>query len=104
MNLDDLEDHVWREMADVKKHAVGRWRINRLTRRCVKRWPEGDEPTMPTVELIEADEHKEVQMGIILTLILGAIIQEIVRILAAWYRENHKNKVLMMGFKKGLTP
>jgi hypothetical protein len=43
-------------------------------------------------------------MGIILTLILGAIIQEIVRILAAWYRENHKNRVLMMGFKKGLQP
>lgn len=104
MNLDQLEDHVWREMTDVKKHAVGRWRINRLTRRCVKRWPEGDEVTLPTIELIEADEHREVQMGIILTLILGAIIQEIVRILAAWYRENHKNKVLMMGFKKGLQP
>jgi hypothetical protein len=104
MSLDDLEDHVWREMADVKKHAVGRWRINRLTRRCVKRWPEGDDAKVPTIELIEADEHREVQMGIILTLILGAIIQEIVRILAAWYRENHKNKVLMQGFKKGLQP
>jgi len=103
MSLDQLEDHVWREMGS-KKHAVGRWRINRLTRRCVKRWPEGDEVTLPAVELIEADEHKDVQMGIILTLILGAIIQEIVRILAAWYRENHKNKVLMMGFKKGLQP
>ena len=104
MSLDDLEDHVWREMTDVKKHAVGRWRINRLTRRCVKRWPEGDEVTLPTIELIEADEHREVQMGIILTLILGAIIQEIVRILAAWYRENHKNRVLMQGFKRSLTP
>jgi len=103
MNLDQLEDHVWREMGG-QKHAVGRWRINRLTRRCVKRWPEGDEVTLPTVELIEADEHREVQMGIILTLILGAIIQEIVRILAAWYRENHKNKVLMQGFKRSLTP
>jgi len=104
MNLEQLENHVWREMTDVKKHAVGRWRINRLTRRCVQRWPEGDEVTLPTIELIEADEHREVQMGIILTLILGAIIQEIVRILAAWYRENHKNRVLMMGFKKGLQP
>jgi hypothetical protein len=103
MSLDQLEDHVWREMGSTK-HAVGRWRINRLTRRCVKRWPEGDEVTLPTIELIEADEHREVQMGIILTLILGAVIQEIVRILAAWYRENHKNKVLMMGFKKGLQP
>jgi hypothetical protein len=103
MNLDQLEDHVWREMGG-QKHAIGRWRINRLTRRCVKRWPDGDEVTLPTIELIEADEHREVQMGIILTLILGAIIQEIVRILAAWYRENHKNKVLMMGFKKGLQP
>jgi hypothetical protein len=104
MNLDQLEDHVWREMTDVKKHAVGRWRINRLTRRCVKRWPEGDEVTLPTIELIEADEHREVGMGIILTLILGSIIQEIVRILAQWYRENHKNKVLMMAYKRSLTP
>ena len=103
MSLDQLEDHVWREMGGTK-HAVGRWRINRLTRRAVKRWPETDEVTLPAIELIQADEHREVQMGIILTLILGAIIQEIVRILAAWYRENHKNKVLMMGFKKGLQP
>ena len=103
MSLDQLEDHVWREMGG-QKHAVGRWRINRLTRRCVKRWPETEDVTLPTIELIEADEHREVQMGIILTLILGAVIQEIVRILAAWYRENHENKVLMMGFKKGLQP
>ena len=103
MNLDQLEDHVWREMGG-QKLAVGRWRTNRLTRRCVKRWPESDEVTLPAVELIEADEHREVQMGIILTLFLGAIIQEIVRILAEWYKENHKNKVLMMGFKRSLTP
>jgi len=103
MSLDQLEDHVWHEMGR-KKHAVGRWRINRLTRRAVKRWPESDEVTMPAVELIEADEHRDVQMGIILTLILGSIIQEIVRILAEWYRQNHKNKVLMMGFKRSLTP
>ena len=103
MSLDQLEDHVWREMGS-KKLAVGRWRINRLTRRAVKRWPEGEEVTMPAVELIEADEHRDVQMGIILTLILGSIIQEIVRILAEWYRQNHKNKVLMMGFKRSLTP
>jgi len=103
MSLDQLEDHVWRQMGS-KKHAVGRWRINRLTRRCVKRWPEGDEVTIPVVELIEADERREVQMGIILTLILGSIIQEIVRILAEWYRQNHKNKMLMMGFKRSLTP
>jgi len=43
-------------------------------------------------------------MGIILTLILGSIIQEIVRILAEWYRQNHKNKVLMMAYKRSLTP
>lgn len=103
MSLDQLEDHVWHEMGS-QKHAVGRWRINRLTRRCVKRWPEGDEVTLPTIELIEADEHREVQMGIILTLILGAVIQEIVRILAAWYRENHKNKLLMIAYKRSLTP
>jgi hypothetical protein len=103
MSLDQLEDHVWREMGG-QKHAVGRWRINRLTRRCVKRWPESDEVALPAVELIEGDEHREVGMGIILTLILGAVIQEIVRILAAWYKENHKNKVLMMGFKRSLTP
>jgi hypothetical protein len=103
MSLDQLEDHVWGQMGS-KKHAVGRWRINRLTRRCVKRWPEGEAVTMPTVELIEADEHRDVQMGIILTLILGSIIQEIIHILAEWYRQNHKNKVLMQGFKRSLTP
>ena len=103
MSLDQLEDHVWREMGG-QKHAVGRWRINRLTRRAVKRWPESDEVTLPTIELIEADEQREVQMGIILTLILGSVIQEIVRILAQWYRENHKNKLLMVAYKRSLTP
>ena len=47
MSLDQLEDHVWHKMGS-QKLAVGRWRINRLTRRCVKRWPQGDEVTLHT--------------------------------------------------------
>jgi hypothetical protein len=102
MSLDELEDHVWHRMGS-RRHAVGRWRINRLTRRCIRHWPEDGETTQPAVETIEAEEHKEVGMGIILTFILGALIQEIIHILAEWYRANHKNRLLMMGFKRSMT-
>jgi hypothetical protein len=41
-------------------------------------------------------------MGIVLSWILGALITEIVRLLAQWWRDSHSNRCLLMGYQREL--
>ena len=102
MSVNDLQEHVW-EHLDSRRHAVGRARVYRLTRRIISRWPDGPpESVVAFREGIKSEEHREYGMGIILSLFLGAIIQEIVRLLAQWWAKSSTNRLLMAGYKKEL--
>ena len=83
----------------------GRVIVNRIVRRAVAGWPipvleQCDEAETQVVgthysRQIERAVRHEVGMGIILTLVLGALVQEVVKILIRWWLESRENKDAM---------
>lgn len=95
-----LEQHVWENLGP-RKFAAGRVRVSRITKRVIRRWnytPDSE----AIAENVELDELHDAQMGVILSFVLSALIAEIVRLIAAWWRENHANRCLLMGYQREL--
>ena len=108
MSLEDLDAAVWASLS-VRKHAAGRALVSRLTRRVVRKWPSvaisQARPDSYGVMLeqvghsIERSERQNIQMGIILSLILGALIQEIVKAVLAWWLKSASNRISIVGWQ-----
>ena len=84
------EDYVWEHLG-VRRHAFGRRRIDRMTRRassCVVGCGGQLDVGAISASVVEA-EKKEVGMGIILGLLLSAIVNEIVHLVARWWMDRH---------------
>ena len=107
-NAAQLQDFVWRGLG-ARKHIVGRDGINRATELCVSRWPVShDTETLPTaddpvfVELakgVTADmksyDGKDKRYGFIWTLVLSAVISQLVRLLVDWWIKRRENRIAM---------
>ena len=104
MSVSELEDHVWDELSP-RRYAAGRTVVGRLVRRVVRNFPK---PSLANASPETADfvmnemsqsiiqeERKNYGMGIILSLILGALIQEIVKAIFRWWSQSKQNHVLM---------
>jgi hypothetical protein len=95
-----LERHVWEHLGP-QKFAAGRVRVSRITKRVIRRWnytPDAD----AIAANVELDERHDTQMGVILSFVLSALIAEIVRLIAAWWRDSHANRCLLMGYQREL--
>lgn len=92
-----LEDHVWRQLS-VRKHLVGRRLVDRLTRRAIRSWRRDGISASDVSDEARAD----VQMGIIASWLLAAIVNEIVHALWAWWTQSHANQCLLFGFQREL--
>jgi hypothetical protein len=79
--MTSLEDYVWSRLS-FRKRLVGRVVVNRIIRSAVWHKDSGDAEGRIRQE--------EAGMGILLTFFVGAIISEIVKIVAEWWRENRK--------------
>jgi hypothetical protein len=100
MSRADLEQHVWENLGP-RKFAAGRIRVSRITKRVIRRWnytPDAD----AIATNVELDERQDAQMGVILSFVLSALIAEIVRLIAAWWRGSHANRCLLMGYQREL--
>jgi len=100
MSRTALEQHVWENLGP-RKFAAGRVRVSRITKRVIRRWnytPDAE----AIAKNVELDERYDTQMGIVLSWILGALITEIVRLLAQWWRDSHSNRCLLMGYQREL--
>ena len=100
MSRADLEQYVWDNLGP-RKLASGRVRVSRITKRVIRRWnytPDAE----AIAKNVELDERYDTQMGIVLSWILGALITEIVRLLAQWWRDSHSNRCLLMGYQREL--
>ncbi len=95
-----LEQHVWESLSPLK-FAAGRARVSRITRRVIRRWNYTPD-AQAIAENVEADERHEVQMGVILSFVLSALVNEIVRLIAAWWMQNHANRCLLMAYQREL--
>jgi hypothetical protein len=104
--LEQLQAHVWQRLS-LQKHAAGRRMVDRITRRAVRQWPV---PVLQQCDAAQADvvgtyftrtitrqTRQEYGMGIILSLILGALVQEIIKLLIAWWMDHPAEMVQIVG-------
>jgi hypothetical protein len=108
MSVTDLEDYVWSNLPAMRLLA-GRRLVARLTRRCAKRFPcgvlseaspEGQATVLEEIHrAVERTERANYQMGVILTLILSALLTEIVKALFQWWRQSASNRALLIGWQ-----
>ena len=105
MTLTDLQSHVWDRLPTVPRTLGGRRIVNRIVARAVMGWP------IPVLEQCDAGETQivathytksveravkaEYGMGILLTLVLGALVQEVVKLLVRWWLERDENRNAM---------
>lgn len=105
MTLNGLQSHVWDRLPTVPRTIGGRRIVNRIVARAVRGWP------IPVLEQCDAGEaaivgkhmakglerqaRQEFGMSIILTLVLGALVQEVVKILIRWWLERDENRNAM---------
>lgn len=105
MTLSELQSRVYDQLPSVPRMLGGRVIVNRIVRRAVAGWPipvleQCDDAETQVVgahytKTIERAIRHEVGMGIILTLVLGALVQEVVKILIRWWLESRENKDAM---------
>jgi len=108
VSVDELSDLVWSELSP-RRHAAGRGIVTRLVKRVVADFPSPGlaNASHSTVDFvmhemslsIAKDERQNYGMGIILSLLLGALIQEIVKAVFRWWSQSTQNRVLMAGWQ-----
>ena len=105
MTLSDLQSHVWDRLPSIPRTLGGRRIVNRIVARAVRTWP------VPVLEQCDAAQTQvvakhytrtveravkhEYGMGILLTLVLSALVSEVVKILVRWWLESRENKDAM---------
>jgi hypothetical protein len=105
MTLADLQTHVWDRLPTLQRTAAGRRIVSRIVTSAVRGWP------IPVLEQCDAGQtqivakhytrtveraaRNEYGMGIILTLVLGALVQEVVKILVQWWLDRQENRSQM---------
>ncbi len=108
MSLEDLDAAVWSALS-ARKHLAGKALVSRLVRRVVRKWPatamsqarpENYDMMLEQVgNSIERSERQNVRMGIILSLVLGVLIQEIVKAILAWWLKSASHRISLVGWQ-----
>jgi len=109
--MDDLQAHVWSRLS-LRKHVAGRATCDRLVRRVVRRWPavlmNDSSPGNQNIVMegmamsVTRGERSNVQMGVFLTIILSALISELVKVILAWWRSSASNQVRMAQYQRDM--
>ena len=105
MTLADLQSHVYHELPMLQRTVTGRRTVYRIVASAVRHWPgtvlrQCDDGEAQVVGVhfgrqLERIARREYGMGIILTLVLSAVISEIVKVLIRWWMERHENQTAM---------
>jgi hypothetical protein len=105
MTIHDLEAYVWERLPRLQRTLAGRHIAGRVVRRAVKTWPvpvleqcnagEAEVVGKHLARSLERQARQEFGMGILLTLVLSALISEVVKILVRWWLERQENQADM---------
>ena len=105
MTLPELEAYAYGQLPTLQRTLAGKRLVGRIVRRAVASWPvpvlrQCDAAQSEIVghhmaKSIERQVRQEYGMGIILTLVLGALVQELVKILIRWWLERSENQMAM---------
>lgn len=106
MTIGELEQYAWDRVPTIRRTIAGRRIVGRIVRRAVASWPvpvlqQCDAAQSEVVghhmaKSIERQVRQEYAMGIILTLVLSALVSEVVKILLRWWLERQENKAAML--------
>ncbi len=105
MTLAELHEHVYAGLPAQYRFVASRRIVSRIVTRAVSNWPTvtleqcDDGETQVVGQHMAKSLHRqsrnEYGMGIILTLVLGALVQEIVKLLIQWWLDSRENKDAM---------
>jgi len=102
MTRDELDDYVWSQLS-VRKHAAGRRIVSRIVADAVRDWPSaamarsdhGEVQAFGSIYAKSLARRGNYGMGIILTLVLSALVSEVVKVLIRWWLESRENRESM---------
>jgi hypothetical protein len=105
MTIHELESYVWERLPKLQRTLAGRYIAGRVVRRAVRTWPvpvleqcnagEAEVVGVHLARSLERQARQEFGMGILLTLVLSALISEVVKILVRWWLERQENQADM---------
>jgi hypothetical protein len=107
MTRDELDAYVWSQLS-VRKHAAGRRVVSRIVADAVRDWPSaamarsdhGEVQAFGSIYAKSLARRGNYGMGIILTLVLSALISEVVKILIRWWLEGRDNRAAMQAMRE----
>ena len=94
-DLTRLEDHVWKSLS-FRQRLAGRAFVNRVVARAVKQWSAHPQES----SIASAVAKEEVGMGIVLMFIVGALVNQIVRIIFEWWMSSEINQATMEAYRQ----
>lgn len=105
MTVNEMDTYVWDRLPTMQRTLAGRRVVGRIVRRAIVGWPvpvleQCDDGQTQIVakhytKTVERAVRQELGMGIILTLVLGALVQEVVKILVRWWLERQENRTAL---------
>ena len=110
MSYQELQAHIWSQLS-LRKRLAGRAACDRILRRAVRVLPTGmmsrsNNPEQDhlmqhvAADIVRNEQHNSVTVGsILLTIILSALVSEIVKLLLAWWRARSDNQLLLREFQ-----
>jgi hypothetical protein len=107
MTRDELDAYVWSQLS-VRKHAAGRRVVSRIVADAVRDWPSaamarsdhGEVQAFGSIYAKSLARRGNYGMGIILTLVLSALISEVVKTLIRWWLESRDNRAAMQAMRE----
>ena len=113
MSYSELQEHIWSQLS-LRKRLAGRAACDRILRRAVRVLPTGmmsqSNPTeqnrlmrQTQADIVRHERHNNVTMGILLTIILSALVSEVVKLLISWWRSRSENQVLLRGYQMEMS-
>jgi hypothetical protein len=103
MTLEQLQEHIWNDIG-VRKHLAGRRVVDRIVADAVRDFPvaamtradHGEAQAFGTIYARSmARRQQQYGISIILTLVLSAIISEVVKALIRWWLASRENRAAM---------
>jgi hypothetical protein len=107
MTSDELDAYVWSQLS-VRKHAAGRRVVSRIVADAVRDWPSaamarsdrGEVQAFGSIYAKSLARRGNYGMGIILTLVLSALVSEVVKTLIRWWLESRENRAAMQAMRE----
>jgi len=120
MTFEELKDQMWRELPVLRRNMVGKRRIDELVEIAIDQCPiqfvehvsrGGDESEVILSAWRQAvkrghcllhGEHN-VQFGPLFWVLVGPLLQILLKKLLDWWFESARNRVLMVGWQRSMT-